>query len=85
MASAVPGVSTAVGGVNDVIGGRDTGRTAPFGDADGLAREISELLAAPELRREMGLRARQRVLGQYDIERLVGDIATLYRELLVER
>lgn len=85
MASAVPGVSTDVGGVNDVIGGREIGRTAPFGDADGLAREITELLSSPGLRREMGLRARQRVLAQYDINRLVSDLATLYRELLVER
>lgn len=85
MASAVPGVSTDVGGVNDVIGGREIGRTAPFGDADGLAREITELLSSPGLRREMGRRARQRVLAQYDINRLVSDLATLYRELLVER
>jgi glycosyltransferase involved in cell wall biosynthesis len=85
MASAVPGVSTNVGGVHDVIGGRDTGRTAAFGDADGLAREINDLLASPDLRRDMGLRAQQRVLAHYDIKRLVGDIATLYRELLAER
>ena len=85
MASGVPGVSTDVGGVSDVIGGRDTGRTVPFGDAEGLAREIRELLASPSLRRDMGLRARQRVLAQYDINRLVGDISALYRELLAER
>ncbi len=84
MASGVPGVSTDVGGVKDVMGDVDTGRTAPFGDADGLARSIGELLAAPELRREMGVRARARVLAHYDINRLVGDIATLYRELLAE-
>lgn len=81
MASAVPGVSTNVGGVSDVIGGRETGRTAPFGDADGLAREINELLSSPELRREIGLRARQRVLAHYDVTRLVADIAAVYGEL----
>ena len=85
MASAVPGVSTDVGGVTDVIGGRDTGRTAAFGDADGLAREVNDLLASPELRRQMGIRARQRVLAHYDINRLVSEIAALYRELLAER
>ena len=85
MASAVPGVSTDVGGVRDVIGGGDTGRTAPFGDADGLARSIVELLSSPALRAEMGARARGRVLAHYDINRLVGDIAMLYRELLAER
>lgn len=85
MASAVPGVSTDVGGVRDVIGGPDTGRTAPFGDADGLARAINELLADASQRSEMGARARARVLAQYDINRLVADIAALYRELLAER
>ena len=85
MASAVPGVSTDVGGVRDVIGGDDTGRTAPFGDADGLARSIVELLSSPARRAEMGARARRRVLAHYDINRLIGDIAALYRELLAER
>ena len=59
MASAVPGVSTDVGGVSDVIGGDDTGRTAPFGDADGLARSIVELLSSPAPPRRDG-RARPR-------------------------
>jgi glycosyltransferase involved in cell wall biosynthesis len=85
MASGVPGVSTDVGGVKDVIGGSDTGRTAPFGDADGLAAEIIELLADASLRSAMGNRARARVLAHYDINRLVDDIAALYRELLAER
>jgi glycosyltransferase involved in cell wall biosynthesis len=82
MASGVPGVSTDVGGVTDVIGGPDTGRTAPFGDADGLAREITELLSDPLRRSAMGDRARARVLAHYDVSRLVSDIAVLYRELL---
>ena len=85
MASGVPGVSTEVGGVKDVIGGSDTGRTAPFGDAAGLARAVSELLSSAALRQEIGARARARVLAHYDINRLVGDIAALYRELLAER
>ena len=83
MASGVPGVSTAVGGVIDVIGGNETGRTAPFGDAGALAGAVGELLSDPALRAEMGRRARARVLAQYDINRLVNDIATLYRELLL--
>jgi glycosyltransferase involved in cell wall biosynthesis len=81
MASGTPGVSTDVGGVSDVIGGADAGRTAPFGDAAGLANAIHELLADPALRAAMGARARSRVLDRYDIHRLVADIATLYGEL----
>jgi glycosyltransferase involved in cell wall biosynthesis len=85
MASGTPGVSTDVGGVTDVIGGDDIGRTAPFGDASGLAAATGELLANPALRRAMGARARGRVLERYDIHRLVADIAALYRELEAER
>ncbi len=81
MASGTPGVSTDVGGVTDVIGGPDAGRTAPFGDAAGLAAAINALLADPALRRRMGARARDRVLDRYDISRLVADIAALYGEL----
>ena len=84
MAAGVPGVSTDVGGVGDVMGG-DTGRMAPFGDAAGLASAIVELLSDPALRAQLGARARARVLTHYDLGRLVGDIAALYRTLLVER
>ena len=33
----------------------------------------------------MGRRARERVLAHYEINRLVGDIASLYQDLLAER
>ena len=82
MASGVPGVSTDVGGVKDVINGSDVGRLAPFGDAVALAAHVSGLLADREARLAMGTRARAHVLSQYGIDRLVADIASLYRELL---
>jgi glycosyltransferase involved in cell wall biosynthesis len=85
MATAVPGVSTDVGGVGDVIGEDDCGRRVPFGDAEGLARSVAELLADPDRRGHIGVRARARVLARYDINRLVHDIAALYDELLAER
>lgn len=84
MASGVPGVSTEVGGVRDVIGGSETGRTAPFGEAETLARAIDELLSDAPLRTAMGTRARARVLAHYDVSRLVADVAALYRELLAD-
>ena len=83
MASAVPGVSTDVGGVSDVIGGDDTGRTRAIRRCRRPgARRSSSCSSSPARRAEMGARARARVLAHYDIDRLVGDIAALYRELL---
>ena len=82
MASGLPGVSTNVGGVKDVIESDGVGRLAPPGDGEALARAVGDLLADPELREEMGTRARAAVFGRFGQTRLVADIDALYRELL---
>ena len=81
LAAAVPGVSTDVGGVRDVIDAT-TGALAPFDDAAGLASAIGRLLADPALRQTMGERGRASVVTRYGLDRLVGDIDALYRELI---
>jgi glycosyltransferase involved in cell wall biosynthesis len=85
MAAGVPGVSTDVGGVKDVIDSPDVGRLAPFGDAAALAAHVSGLLADPARRVALGARARAGVVERYSIERLVTDVAALYRDLLRQR
>jgi glycosyltransferase involved in cell wall biosynthesis len=82
MASGVPGVSTDVGGVKDVITSDAVGARVPDGDPDALAAPIVRYLGDRELRRQSGLRARAAVLDRYGIDRLVNDIVALYRELL---
>ena len=81
MASAVPGVSTDVGGVKDVIHNTSVGRLAPFGDAGALASAVLELLGDDEARRAAGREARAHVLARYSVNRLVSDIDALYRRL----
>jgi glycosyltransferase involved in cell wall biosynthesis len=85
MASAVPGVSTDVGGVKDVIPNRQVGRLAPFGDAGALAAAVLELLSDDRLRRELGTAARAHVLERYSVDRLVDDIDLLYQQLTQRR
>jgi glycosyltransferase involved in cell wall biosynthesis len=82
MASGVPGVSTDVGGVKDVIDSPAVGRLAPFDEADAMAGHVRDLLADAGARTAMGERARERVLDRYGFERLVREIAALYRDLL---
>jgi len=82
MASGVPGVSTDVGGVKDVIDSPEVGVLAPSGDATALAAGVAALLADPAARAAMGARARQRVLDRFGLDRLVSDLDTLYRDLL---
>ncbi len=81
LAAGVPGVSTDVGGVRDVLQD-DSGVVVPFGDASGLANAVTQFLADANRRRAMGERGRASVVARYGIDRLVDDIATLYCELL---
>ncbi len=60
MASGVPGVSTDVGGVKDVIDSVEVGARVPDGDAAGLAAHLVRYLADADLRRRTGQRARRR-------------------------
>jgi glycosyltransferase involved in cell wall biosynthesis len=82
MASGVATVSTDVGGVKDVIDSPSVGVLVGSADAAALAEQVEALLANSAGRRQMGNTARQRVLERYGVERLVEDIARLYRDLL---
>lgn len=85
MASGVPGVSTDVGGVKDVIVSDAIGSRAPDGDVTALAAQVTKWLADPLGRRLAGERARAEVLERYGIHRLVREIRALYDRLLTRQ
>jgi glycosyltransferase involved in cell wall biosynthesis len=85
LASGVPGVSTDVGGVRDVVADGETGLVVPFGSPEALAASVAALLASPERRREMGARGRKAVLSKFHFQRLADDVASLYGERLRAR
>lgn len=80
LAAGVHVVSTAVGGVPDLLRGGEYGRLVPPRDPDALADAIVAALADPEQNS-----ARQAVVAAYDIARLADDLAALYRDLLVSK
>lgn len=82
LAAAVPGVSTDVGGVRDVIDSDRVGLLAPFGDTRALADQVQTLLTDRDRRRRMGEAGRQAVSSRYGLDRLIDDIERVYRELL---
>ena len=83
MASGVPGVSTNVGGVGDVINHTDVGFAVTGVDA--LAERVTALLRDPALRAAIGGRARARVSEHYAFARLAADVERLYHGLLTPR
>ncbi len=81
-AAAIPMVATDVGGIPEIFGPfRD--RLAPAGDAAGLARRLSALLAMdPERRAQEAAELRRAVAGAFTIEAMTNSVLSGYREAL---
>jgi glycosyltransferase involved in cell wall biosynthesis len=91
MANGIPTVSTAVGGVVDVLGEveesahgydvRERGITAATNDAAGLTAGLRRLLDDEPLRTRLATRGRAYARATFSKGRLVADVTALYREL----
>jgi glycosyltransferase involved in cell wall biosynthesis len=77
-------VASDVGGLPDTVQHRETGLLTPPGDPAALAAAVTELLADPCKRQEMGRRGRDRCLRQFDINATVAQLEALYRKALGE-
>lgn len=84
-AAGKPCVATDVGGVRDVVRHGSSGLVVPPGDARVLADAIDSLVDDPELAFSMGAAGRSWVCERFMANRLVGDIAALYDELIKDR
>lgn len=91
MAARRPVIATAVGGVIDLVGAQveagegfkvhERGLTVGSGDAEGFARGLARLAEDPALRETLASTAFVFVRARYGKDRLVSDIAALYRRL----
>lgn len=77
MASGVPCVSTAVGGIADLLAD-GAGETVPPREPHALARALAALASDPARRAETGARARRTAVERHDFARVVDD----YRQAL---
>ncbi len=82
LAAGVPVVSTAVGGVPDLLQGGRYGALVPPGDAEALAAAMIASLSAPRSDRQ---EVRRAIAEAYGIERLAATLGALYRALLAEK
>ncbi|MEW6386210.1 MAG: glycogen synthase [Thermodesulfobacteriota bacterium] len=96
MACGTPVVATAVGGIKEVVVPQETGLLVPFdlhcpeehapqaeaALARDLAEAVNTLLSDPEKRRNMGIRARQRVEALFSWQQVARQTLDFYREVL---
>ncbi len=82
MEAGLPVVSTRVGGVPDLISDGVHGHLVPPREPEALADAIERLLSDPGARERMGGAARERRLGEFEIDVMVKRVETLYEDLL---
>lgn len=83
MALRKPVVATRVGGIPEVVLDEENGLLVESGDVQGLARAILRLARAPQLRQQLGARARKIVQEDYSMERHIANLEAIYQEMTV--
>lgn len=85
MAAGKPVVSTELGtGTSYVNRDGETGLVVRPSDPAALAEAVNKLLAAPELRAEMGRRGQARARAEFSLERMAGRLEEIYIRLSSE-
>jgi glycosyltransferase involved in cell wall biosynthesis len=81
MAFACPSVSTAVGGIPEVILDGETGLLTPVGDPIALAAAATSLLTDPARRARLGAAAQVRAAEKFSAPVIVEHYLSFYREV----
>lgn len=82
MAAGKPVVATNGGGVPEIVEDGETGILVPMGDAKAMAQAICKVLGSPEIAREMGRKARNRVAEHFTMDHTARKVEAVYEEML---
>ena len=82
MALERPIVATRVGGVAEAVTDGESGLLVAPRDAEALGGALSRLVSDPVRARQMGARARSRVTTNFTRERMLADLAAVFRDVL---
>jgi glycosyltransferase involved in cell wall biosynthesis len=85
MAAGVPVVAAHAGGIPEVVKDMETGLLAEPGDSSSLAAAIDRVLNNTNLASRLAEKAREKVTGEFTVERMVDKTSAIYEKLLLER
>lgn len=80
MAAGVAVVATRVGGLPEIVEDNTTGLLVPPRQPDALAAAVARLLREPDVRRELTVAARERVVSRFGADEHVERVLALYRD-----
>lgn len=83
-AMGLPVIGTAVGGLVDIIEDNETGFVIKPGDVQTLTQHLSNLAQNPDLRRQLGDKARKRTEQLFDAQKNVASISQILQEAVKE-
>jgi len=84
MASGLPVVATDVGGVSEIVVNNETGLLMPPQDSEAIAKAILAILFDPCRAKNMGKMGRERIKGNFTVEKMVKETEDLYEEIIRE-
>ena len=82
MVHGIPSVASDIEGLRALVTNGATGLRVPASDSNALARAILDLLADCPRARSLGLKAREAVLHDYDLDREADTLSELYRSII---
>jgi glycosyltransferase involved in cell wall biosynthesis len=81
----VPAIGTSSGGATEIIDDGVTGYIVPPNNPVQLAQAMLKILENPDIGKEMGKRAKQRVTRLFTAQRMVDGVERIYQEVLDRR
>ena len=84
-AAGVARVAARVGGVPDIVRDGDTGLLVPPRDAEAVAQAVVALAREPDRRKALGEAAREHVVPEFGLDRMVMRIEALYEDVIREK
>jgi glycosyltransferase involved in cell wall biosynthesis len=85
MSTGLPAICTNVGSICEVVIHGETGYLTPPGDAAALAGRVLQLCGDPELRAQMGMAARRRIVQAFSIDDIAATHVAAYEYALARR
>jgi N-acetyl-alpha-D-glucosaminyl L-malate synthase BshA len=82
MSYGVPVVASRVGGIPEVVRDGIDGYLAPPKDTEAMAKHVAHLIANPQLRLEMGAKAKERALNAFAEEPIIDQYEAIYERAL---